>query len=90
MNPILLPSNRPAERFYRGGARISAFRGEASDAPREPEDWIGSTTTVNGEPLLGLTTLPDGRVLRDVIEHDPTAWLGDATSHGGVRTRDCS
>jgi mannose-6-phosphate isomerase len=77
VNPILLPSNRPTERFYRGGARISAFRGEEGAAPREPEDWIGSTTTVNGEPELGLTTLPDGRVLRDAIEQDPTAWLGD-------------
>lgn len=77
MNPILLPSNRPAERFYRGGARISSFRGEEVSAPREPEDWIGSTTTVNGEPELGLTTLPDGRVLRDAVEHDPIAWLGD-------------
>ncbi|WP_431074086.1 class I mannose-6-phosphate isomerase [Microbacterium phyllosphaerae] len=77
MNPVLLPSNRPAERFYRGGARISAFRGEDGAAPREPEDWIGSTTTVNGEPALGLTTLPDGRVLRDAIEQDPVAWLGD-------------
>ncbi|WP_311242878.1 carbohydrate kinase [Microbacterium sp. WCS2018Hpa-23] len=77
MNPILLPSNRPAERFYRGGARISAFRGEDGVAPREPEDWIGSTTTVNGEPELGLTTLADGRVLRDAIERDPAAWLGD-------------
>lgn len=77
MNPILLPSNRPAERFYRGGARISAFRGEDGDAPREPEDWIGSTTTVHGEPALGLTTLPDGRVLREAVEQDPVTWLGD-------------
>ena len=77
MNPILLPSNRPAERFYRGGARISAFRGEDRSAPREPEDWVASTTTVNGEPDVGLTTLPDGRVLRDAIEQDPIAWLGD-------------
>lgn len=77
MNPVLLPSNRPAERFYRGGARISAFRGEDGAAPREPEDWIGSTTTVDGDPALGLTTLPDGRVLRDAIAQDPVAWLGD-------------
>ncbi|WP_314427122.1 carbohydrate kinase [uncultured Microbacterium sp.] len=88
MNPILLPSNRPAERFYRGGARISAFRGEEVSAPREPEDWIGSTTTVNGEPELGLTTLPDGRVLRDAVEHDPIAWLGDAhVARWGADTR---
>jgi len=88
VNPILLPSNRPAERFYRGGARISAFRGEEGTAPREPEDWIGSTTTVNGEPALGLTTLPDGRVLRDAIEQDPIAWLGDEhVARWGADTR---
>lgn len=88
MNPILLPSNRPAERFYRGGARISAFRGDGGDAPREPEDWIGSTTTVRGEPELGLTTLPDGRVLRDAVEQDPITWLGDEhVARWGADTR---
>ncbi|MDQ0726248.1 class I mannose-6-phosphate isomerase [Microbacterium sp. W4I20] len=78
MNPIVLPSNRPAERFYRGGARISAFRGEGESAPREPEDWLGSTTTIRGEETLGLTTLPDGRLLRDAIRAEPVAWLGEA------------
>lgn len=78
MNPIVLPSNRPPERFYRGGARISAFRGEPASAPREPEDWVGSTTTIRGEESLGLTTLPDGRLLRDAIEADPAEWLGEA------------
>jgi len=88
VRPIVLPSNRPAERFYRGGARISAFRGEEGAAPREPEDWIASTTTVNGEPDVGLTTLPDGRVLRDAIEHDPEAWLGaDHVARWGADTR---
>ncbi|WP_270366950.1 class I mannose-6-phosphate isomerase [Microbacterium algeriense] len=78
MRPIRLASNRPPERFYRGGARISAFRGEESSAPREPEDWIGSTTTIRGEGVLGLTTLPDGRLLRDAIAEDPVSWLGTA------------
>ncbi|NKF32242.1 carbohydrate kinase, partial [Pseudomonas sp. BGM005] len=51
-------------------------------------DWIGSTTTVNGEPELGLTTLPDGRVLRDAVEQDPVAWLGDAhVARWGADTR---
>lgn len=77
MRPLALPSNRPPERFYRGGARISAFRGEGGDAPREPEDWVGSVTTINGEESLGLTRLPDGRLLRDAIAADPFAWLGD-------------
>lgn len=78
MNPIVLPANRPPERFYRGGARISAFRGEAHSAPREPEDWVGSTTTIRGEERLGLTLLPDGRFLRDAMAADPVAWLGSA------------
>ncbi len=78
MSLIVLPSNRPPERFYRGGARISAFRGEPGSAPREPEDWIGSTTAIRGEESLGLTTLPDGRILRDAIDADPAGWLGDA------------
>lgn len=76
MKPIRLASNRPAERFYRGGARIAAFRGEAEYAPREPEDWVGSTTTIRGEQVLGLTTLPDGRILREAIAQDPVSWLG--------------
>lgn len=78
MRPIELPANRPAERFYRGGARISAFRGDAASASREPEDWVGSTTTVRGESALGLTRLPDGTLLRDAIAADPVAWLGAA------------
>jgi mannose-6-phosphate isomerase len=75
---VRVPSNRPPERFYRGGARIAAFRGEPPAADREPEDWIGSTTTIFGEPMLGLTRLPDGRLLRHAIESDPVGWLGPA------------
>jgi mannose-6-phosphate isomerase len=71
-----LPSNRPPERFYRGGAQISSFRGETSDAAFEPEDWIGSTTTIFGEQDLGLTRLADGRILRDAVAADPGYWLG--------------
>ncbi|GAT72272.1 class I mannose-6-phosphate isomerase [Microbacterium hydrocarbonoxydans] len=81
MKPLVLPSNRPPERFYRGGSRISAFRGESADAPREPEDWVGSTTTINGEADSGLTRLPDGRLLREAVEADPVAWLGE--EHAG-------
>ena len=76
MNPIRLSSNRPPERFYRGGARLDAFRGESGAAERVPEDWVASTTTIRGEETLGLSTLPDGRVLRDAVEADPVAWLG--------------
>ncbi len=75
---VRVPSNRPPERFYRGGARITEFRGEPPAADREPEDWIGSTTTIFGEPSLGLTRLADGRLLRDAVETDPVHWLGPA------------
>lgn len=77
MNPIALAANRPPERFYRGGERLRVFRGEEGSAPREPEDWVGSVTTVRGEETLGLSALPDGRLLRDAIAADPIAWLGE-------------
>lgn len=73
---LLVSSNRPPERFYRGGARIAAFRGEPTAPEREPEDWVGSTTTIAGEPRLGLTVLPDGRLLKDAITASPEYWLG--------------
>ncbi|RUR00955.1 class I mannose-6-phosphate isomerase [Labedella endophytica] len=78
MNPIILPSNRPADRFYRGGRRITDFRGEHPAGEREPEDWVASVTTVADEDLTGLTVLPDGRLLRDAIADEPAAWLGAA------------
>lgn len=76
MQPIVLTSNRPADRFYRGGARIAAFRGEGASGDHEPEDWVGSTTTLAGEQTLGLTRLPDGDVLADAVAADPVGWLG--------------
>jgi mannose-6-phosphate isomerase len=73
---ILLPSNRPADRFYQGGRKITDFRGEPPAGEREPEDWVASTTTLAGEESLGLSALPDGRLLKAVIEEQPEAWLG--------------
>lgn len=78
MNVIVLPSNRPPERFYRGGHKITAFRGEPPAGEREPEDWVASTTTLAGEEFLGVTVLPDGRSLTAAIEKEPEAWLGRA------------
>jgi mannose-6-phosphate isomerase len=43
-----------------------------------PEEWIGSTVTRFGEERSGLSALPDGRLLRDAVADDPTAWLGPA------------
>lgn len=76
MNVIVLDSNRPPERFYRGGRRITDFRGEAPAGAHEPEDWVASVTPVAGAAPIGLTTLPDGRLLVDAIRSDPVAWLG--------------
>jgi mannose-6-phosphate isomerase len=75
---IQLPANQPAARFYRGGARIASFRGVAAGAGFEPEDWVGSVTTLAGDDVIGMTTLPDGTLLRDAIAADPVAWLGAA------------
>lgn len=78
MHPIVLPSNRPAGRFYRGGRRITELRGDPPAASHEPEDWIASTVSVFGQPGVGETVLPDGRRLADAIAADPVAWLGEA------------
>ena len=76
MNVVVLPSNRPPERFYRGGRRITDFRGEPPAGEREPEDWVASVTTVAGEPSVGLSTLPDGRLFAEALAADPVEWLG--------------
>jgi mannose-6-phosphate isomerase len=75
MRPVLLPPNA-VPRFYRGGSAIAALRGLATAPEREPEDWVGSTTTVFGERELGLSRLPGGRLLRDAVAADPTGFLG--------------
>ena len=75
-HPTLLTANQPANRFYRGGAKIAAFRQDGNTAERVPEDWVGSATTLFGEESLGLSTLPGGQTLRDAIGLDPQFWLG--------------
>jgi mannose-6-phosphate isomerase len=72
---MLLPPNG-VPRFYRGGAAIAALRGLETGPEREPEDWVGSTTTVFGEEELGLSRLTDGRLLRDAVAADPLGFLG--------------
>lgn len=78
MAPIVIPSNQPKDRFYKGGARISSFRSEEPCDARQPEDWVASTTCCNGceASKLGMTTLPDGRLLADAIVAEPEKWLG--------------
>ncbi len=74
--PLVLAANQPEGRFYRGGSRISAFRGVEPSAPHTPEDWVGSTTSVRGHKPVGMTRLPDGTLLADAIASNPVAWLG--------------
>jgi mannose-6-phosphate isomerase len=77
---VELAPNTP-RRFYRGGERILGFRGlgvpDDFDG-RRPEDWLASTTRLFAEGGDGLTVLPDGRLLIDALEQDPTGWLGEA------------
>ncbi|HSK90566.1 MAG TPA: class I mannose-6-phosphate isomerase [Euzebyales bacterium] len=81
MQPVVVPSNRPPERFYLGGRRITDFRGEPPAGDREPEDWVGSTTAVFGQDPVGLTVLPDGQTLASKVLQDPGAWLGPEHVH---------
>jgi mannose-6-phosphate isomerase len=81
---VVLPPNG-IPRFYRGGPAIAALRGRTDAPEREPEEWVGSATTVFGEEELGLSRLPDGRLLRDAMEADPVGFFGPehAASRGG-------
>jgi mannose-6-phosphate isomerase len=74
--PVELPPNQPAQRFYRGGEQIAAFRGHGPAEPYTPEDWVGSVTEVRGQRGVGLTVLDGGELLRDAIAADPVGWLG--------------
>jgi len=84
--PVLLPANQPPDRFYLGGPRIAAFRGERgapASGDHVPEDWVASVTTQAGETAIGLTTLPatataGPQLLRSAIAADPLGWLGSA------------
>jgi mannose-6-phosphate isomerase len=75
MKPLILPPNQ-FHRFYKGGARIDALRGVPEGEDGRPEDWVGSAATSWGSDSEGLSRLEDGRVLKDVIDDDPEAFLG--------------
>ncbi|PJJ55799.1 class I mannose-6-phosphate isomerase [Compostimonas suwonensis] len=78
LHPIRLSANQPTGRFYRGGARIAAFRNAGAAVEYTPEDWVASTTSVRGQGTTGQTRLESGELLADAIERSPRAWLGDA------------
>jgi mannose-6-phosphate isomerase len=77
VGPVVLGPNQ-SPRFYRGGARISAFR-ELPPPPADaflPEDWLGSATAIFGTETEGITRLPDGTLLSEAIIADPEGYLG--------------
>lgn len=85
--PLLLGPNQPLDRPYRGGAGIARFRGTPQPSPFTPEDFVGSTTEVFAGGGVGLTVLPDGRTLRDAVDADPVAYLGEEhVGRFGART----
>jgi mannose-6-phosphate isomerase len=54
------------------------------------EDWVASTTCCAGceESKLGMSKLPDGRLLADAVAADPETWLGsDHIQRHGVDTK---
>ena len=75
MRPIRLEANQP-RRFYRGGEAIARFRAASAPNDHGPEDWVGSTTAILGSAPLGLTTLPDDRLLSDAVAEESELFLG--------------
>jgi mannose-6-phosphate isomerase len=75
MRPVQLGANQPRQ-FYKGGQSIAELRGMGGSDEFGPEDWVGSATPRFGRGDDGLTKMPDGRYLRDVIEADAEGWLG--------------
>jgi mannose-6-phosphate isomerase len=83
VNVLRLPANQP-HRFYRGGEAIARFRGTSFGDDHAPEDWIGSTTALYGEPRLGLSTLESGQTLRDYLMGDGAGLLPPGRADTGV------
>jgi mannose-6-phosphate isomerase len=76
IQPVQVAANN-FRHFYAGGSSIARFRGlPGGNTDSCPEDWVASTTTRFGAQLTGLSEMPDGRLLAEVINADPTAWLG--------------
>ncbi len=65
-------------RTYTGGALINRLFGDPCEDSYFPEDWIMSVTTANGSQREGLSTVADGRTLKDLIASDPERLLGRA------------
>lgn len=82
MRPVSLPPNL-VDHFYAGGGKIAALRGIRTTSAHQPEEWLAATVARAGGGRVGLSALPDGRLLRDVVAADPVAWIGTASAPGG-------
>jgi len=75
MKPQVLPPN-VLKHFYEGGPRIAALRGVDLASDHMPEEWIGATSAMFGQPERGPSRFADGTLVRDAIAADPEAYLG--------------
>jgi mannose-6-phosphate isomerase len=66
------------DHFYRGGARLAAFRGVPAPSERSPEEWLAATVHVAGRPGDGPSRLADGTLFADLVAADPAGWTGAA------------
>jgi mannose-6-phosphate isomerase len=82
LRPLLMPPNI-IDHFYRGGARLAAFRGVAAPSEHSPEEWLAATVHVTGRPADGPSRLADGTLFADLVAANPARWTGSA--HGVPR-----
>lgn len=83
---IELPFN-PVPVYYAGGHQIRRYRSldPVSEGPElSAEDWIGSTTVLESPVAesttrAGISKLADGRSIPDLLESEPSTWLGSST-----------
>jgi mannose-6-phosphate isomerase len=75
MKPQLLPPN-VLKHFYKGGPRIAALRGIELENDHMPEEWIGATSAMFGQPERGPSRFEDGTLVRDAVQQDPEGYLG--------------
>ncbi len=82
MRPVSLPPNL-VDHYYAGGAKIAALRGIRTTSTHQPEEWLAATVSRAGDSHVGLASLSDGRLLRDVVAADPVTWTGSDSAPAG-------
>ena len=88
MRPVQMPPTTIIDHFYRGGARLAAFRDVPLPSPSRPEEWLAATVHRAGEPDIGRSRLSDGSLFATLVETDPRAWTGSAHGAPGAGPAD--